>query len=124
MNLFELFTILGTVFFTVSGQIVLKYGASTLYFPNAFNVKEVFNLIFNNLTNFYFLGAISAAFIASIFWSLAIQRVNLSIAYPFMSLSFISIFLASYFIFKEPISIFQILALVLIIGGVTLMGMK
>jgi len=35
--------------------------------------------------------------------------MKLSVAYPFMSLSYVIVFLFSYFVFKETISIYQIL---------------
>jgi len=40
---------------------------------------------------------------------MVIQKMKLSIAYPFMSLSYVLVFLASYFIFKESINIYQII---------------
>ncbi len=113
-----------TVAGTVIGQIILKYGQSTLYFPKTWNIKEILLAVMNNVVNIYFILAIFFALIAALSWSFVIQRVNLSVAYPFMSLSYILIFLASYLLFRESINIYQIIGMLLIIMGLIFISLK
>jgi drug/metabolite transporter (DMT)-like permease len=51
---------------------------------------------------------------------LAIEREQLSFAYPFMALSFVLVPLASKFLFGEPISPLQYAGIVLVTIGVGL----
>lgn len=109
--------IAGTIVFTVYGQIVLKWRISKYEgLPPEFYAKLYFliKLIFDP---FIFSGLISA-FIASLFWMAAMTKFDISFAYPFMSLSFVLVFLFSIFLFNEPITIYKIIGLCLIVFGV------
>ena len=121
MNYLLIFiTILGTVI----GQIILKYGQSSLFYPKEWNIKQIFSALLNNLFSIYFILAILFALIGALAWSLVIQKFNLSFAYPFMSLTYILIFLACYFLFKEPINIYQIIGMACIVAGIIFIGLK
>jgi drug/metabolite transporter (DMT)-like permease len=71
------------------------------------------------LTDFSVLSGFAAAFLAGICWMLAIERLDLSIAYPFMALSFVLVPLGSTFFFGEVVPPMQWLGLGLIIAGVS-----
>ena len=109
--------ILGTIIFTVLGQLLLKwripyFGILPLLFLDkiAFLIKLLFD-------PFIFMGFLSA-FIASFFWMAAMTKVNLSFAYPFMGLNFVLVFVFSIILFKEPFSLYKIMGLSLIIIGI------
>jgi len=111
------FYIFSTILFTVYGQIVLKirivrYGE----LPAAFNEKLVF--LFKLFLDPWIISGFASAFIASLFWMAAMTKFEVSFAYPFMSLSFILVFLLSVYIFGETMTLGKILGLVLIIGGI------
>jgi drug/metabolite transporter (DMT)-like permease len=57
---------------------------------------------------------------ASVCWSLALQRTPLTIAYPFMALSFALVPLASVVFLRETLSWLQIVGIALIVLGVAL----
>ncbi len=109
--------ILGTVVFTVYGQLILKwrivkFGA----LPSPFIEKLIFlvKLIFDP---FIFSGFI-AAFIASLFWMGAMTKFELSYAYPFQSASFVLVFILSVFFFHESFSYYKLTGLCLIVSGI------
>lgn len=110
------FYIAGTVLLTVYGQIILKWRISKYgALPENLNDKLIF-LIKLFFDPFIFSGFISA-FIASLFWMAAMTKLELSIAYPFMSSAFILVFLFSVFLFQESINSYKIIGLILITSG-------
>jgi len=109
--------IFGTVLFTVYGQVILKwrignYGA----LPDLFQQKVLFLL--RLFIDPFILSGLLAAFIASLFWMAAMTKFDLSHAYPFMSLSFILVLILSGVFFNEPINIFKVVGLTLIVIGI------
>lgn len=55
-------------------------------------------------------------------WLLVLQRMEVGIAYPMLSLNFVLITLAAHFLFKESIDGRHWLGIALVIGGVVLLG--
>jgi|SaaInlStandDraft_3_1057020.scaffolds.fasta_scaffold00344_17 multidrug transporter EmrE-like cation transporter len=113
-----------TLISTVSWQLVLKLWQNTLYFPKELSFSEILIFIEKSIFNIYFLISVLLTFIWAITWILVIQKMKLSIAYPSMSLSYVLVFLASYYIFKENISLYQILWLFFIIIWVSFISIK
>ncbi|WP_408006212.1 EamA family transporter [Pseudalkalibacillus sp. A8] len=111
------FYIFGTIFFTVYGQLVLKWRIAKFgSLPEGWKDKLIFllQLLFDPLI---FSGFISA-FIASLFWMAAMTKFNISYAYPFMSLSFVLVFLLSVILFQEPVTVHKVVGLALIVIGI------
>lgn len=109
--------IAGTIFFTVYGQLVLKWRIAKYgSLPDDFYAKLyfLFKLLFDPLI----FSGFASAFIASLFWMAAMTKFQLSFAYPFMSLSFVLVFLFSIFLFREPLTLAKSIGLLLIIAGV------
>ncbi|HET7658631.1 MAG TPA: EamA family transporter [Bacillales bacterium] len=109
--------IFATILFTVYGQLILKWritGYGSL--PQDFAEKVIF-LLKLLLDPLVFSGFVSA-FIASLFWMAAMTKFNISYAYPFMSLSFVLVFLLSVFWFGEPVSLMKIVGLAFIVIGI------
>ena len=111
------FYIFLTIVLTVYGQIaikwqVLKAGA----LPEALPGKVSF--LFNLLLNPWVISAFAAALLASVFWMAAMTKLQLSHAYPFMSLAFVLILMASGFFFHEPVTPLKIAGIVLIVLGI------
>lgn len=111
------FYILGTVFFTVYGQLVIKWQMTkTLPLPAQLFDKLIFLLTM--FKNFWIISAFLAAFLAALCWMAAMTKFDLSFAYPFMSLSFVLVLVFSVTFFHEPINIAKIIGIICIIGGI------
>ena len=111
------FYIFGTIFFTVYGQIVLKWRiAGVGELPELTTAKVIFltKLLFDP---WIFSGFVSA-FIASFFWMAAMTKFDISYAYPFMSSAFVLVFLISVILFNEPATWQKIIGLFLIVAGI------
>lgn len=116
------FYIFGTIFFTVYGQLILKwrivkYGA----LPDAFSDKVVF--LFKLLFDPFIFSGFFAAFIASFFWMAAMTKFDVSHAYPIIvgGLAILTSVLAILFL-KESFNILKIVGLLLIVIGVYLLS--
>lgn len=111
------FYIFGTIFFTVYGQIVLKWrinGVGTL--PETLSAKILF--LFKLLFDPWIFSGFAAAFIASFFWMAAMTKFDISYAYPFMSGAFVLVFLISVVLFQEPLTWQKVIGLLLIVAGI------
>lgn len=110
--------IFGTLFFTVYGQIVLKWRLSGMkvILPEGFMDKIIYlvKLVFDP---FIFSGFVSA-FVASLFWMAAMTKFEITQAYPFMSLAPALIFVIGIFFMGETYSIGKLLGLILIMIGI------
>lgn len=111
------FYIFGTIFFTVYGQIVLKWrinGVGSL--PESFTDKIIF--LIKLLFDPWIFSGFFAAFVASFFWMAAMTKFDISYAYPFMSSAFVLVFLLSIVMFHEPASWQKIIGLIFIVIGI------
>ena len=111
--------ILGTIIFTVYGQIIIKWQVSNAGpFPADVTGKIWFLLLL--VLNPWVVSSLAAAFLAFLCWIAAMTKFDLSYAYPFVSLTFIFILLLSGLFFQEPITTYKVLGISLIIAGVIL----
>lgn len=90
------------ILLTLYGQVVVKWQVN-LIGSHPTGLSQNFAFLFRMVTNPWVLSGFAAAFGAAMAWMLAVSRLNLSYAYPFMSITFPSILLISYLLFKEPI---------------------
>ena len=113
--------IFGCVFFTVYGQLMLKWRLSLKgVMPDALLSKILF--LASAFLDPFVLSAFAAAFVASLFWMAAMTKFDVSFAYPFMSLAFVLVLLLSALFFQEPITVGKVAGMVLICSGILVMG--
>lgn len=109
--------IFGTIFFTVYGQIVLKWRINQVSaIPEAALEKALF--LVKLLVDPWIFSGFLAAFVASIFWMAAMTKFEISFAYPFMSSAFVLVFILSVVLFEESITPQKVIGLLLIIAGI------
>jgi len=58
--------------------------------------------------------------VSAFFWIIALSRVELSYAYPILSLGYVVIMLLSYWLFQENVSVLRILGTLLVVLGLCL----
>lgn len=110
-----------TIFFTVYGQLVLKWRLGTLTgIPAEFLPKVKFLVLM--LFDPWVFSGFFAAFLASIAWMAAISKMDLSHAYPFMSLNFVIVVVLSGWLLHEPITVPKILGVALIVAGTVIVA--
>ena len=101
------------------GQLLLKKGMNNLG-EMTLTVNELGTALWRMATNpFVFFGLLIYV-ISVVFWLVALSRVDLSYAYPFASLSYIIMLIASWLLFNEHISLMRIIGTLVICAGVWL----
>jgi drug/metabolite transporter (DMT)-like permease len=113
----ELSLLLISILAGVFGQFFLKIGALKL---GKVEMGNVLDRIFSIVLVPELLLGLSCYAIGAIFYILVLTRVNLSIAAPAISLSYIFSVLLGHFWFRESIVFNQIIGLAAISVGVTL----
>lgn len=110
--------ILGTIVFTVYGQLILKWRIPSYgMLPNSFSDKFLF--LFKLLLDPFIFSGFASAFIASFFWMAAVtNKVELSKAYPMTTIGLVLVFIFSIIFFKESLTAYKIIGMFLIISGV------
>ena len=114
--------VLISVLISVIGQILLKKGmleVGKFEFSGLSNILPQFLKAFSNpwvLAGFLFY------FLSSLFWIIALSKVDLSVAYPLLSCGYILVLLASWLFFKEPVTAIRWLGVLVIMAGVTLIS--
>ncbi len=110
-----------TILLTVYGQLVFKWRAGAAgQLPEDWDGKLQY--VGMLLLDPWILSGFAAAFLASLFWILAVSRLELSHAYPFMSLSFVLVFVFAAIFFHEALPPAKIIGLGLIVAGLVVAG--
>ena len=115
------FYIAATIFFTVYGQLALKYRMNTLEpFKDSIDIGLLEKIlhVFRLLLDPWIFSGFFAAFIASFFWILAMSKFEISYAYPFMSSAFVLVLVLSYYLFSENLSMQKIVGMIFIVLGI------
>ena len=103
--------------FTVFGQLLIKARA-LVHAASAADDGKLSYLV-SMFTDVRVLVGLGAAVMAAICWMLAIERLDVGYAYPFIALSFVLVPFGSTFLFGEALPPIQLLGLGLIVAGVT-----
>jgi drug/metabolite transporter (DMT)-like permease len=103
---------------TIYGQLIVK-GRSLVHAHIASKSHEIDYLV-AMFTDPWVLSGVGGVLVAGACWMLALQRLEIGFAYPFMALSFALVPIGSMLLFGEPLPKMQMLALALIMAGVTL----
>lgn len=113
------FYLFGTIIFTVLGQVILKWRVNKIKNIPIDTIEKIKFLI-NILLDPFVIIASFASFIAAFFWLDTLTKFELSVAYPFMSLSFVFVFGLSVIFLGESLNIYKIIGLFFILLGVIL----
>ena len=97
-----------------SGQILWKIGMSDIGPLSSVTLSTAWAVVINP----WVIGGLICYGLSTIFWLIALSRADLSYVYPFIALTFVIIFTASYLLFHEQISIQRISGAVIIIIGI------
>ncbi|OWY67598.1 EamA-like transporter family protein [cyanobacterium TDX16] len=118
MTLPEFGLFLISILASVAGQWLLKTGALKLGKVNATNM---FSHLLGILSTPELLVGLACYGMGAFFYILVLTRVNLSVAGPAASLSYVFSVILGYFVFRESIPFNQIIALGFIVAGVILL---
>lgn len=118
MSLVNFVLILLNTVILVAGQFLWKYGMMKTTFK--LDPLSIIKILFSP---FIFSGLVMYGF-ATILWLFILSRVPLSVAYPVQSIAYVLAVFGAYFVFHEPLSPTKIIGVILIILGVSLIGIS
>jgi len=113
--------ILVGVLLNAVAQILLKKGMLSIgYFE--FHFENFFPIIKKVTNNLYILSGLTSYVISVMIWLLVLARVEVSYAYPFLSVGYVVVTVMGYVIFQENLSWMRVIGIAVIIVGVLLLS--
>lgn len=110
-----------TVLLTSYGQLVLKWQVGVQATP-PFELMARWPPLLQLLLRPWVLSAFAAAFAASLCWMLALARLDLSRAYPFIALNFVFVCVVAVPLFGETMNASKLIGLGLIVAGLVVIS--
>jgi drug/metabolite transporter (DMT)-like permease len=105
-----------TVVLTSYGQAIVKWRVDEAgHLPDSLGAQTSFLLAL--AVDPWVLSAALAAFIAGLAWMAALTQLELSHAYPFVSVTFVLVLIMSALFFGESITVHKVAGMGLIVGG-------
>lgn len=105
------------ILMTNTGELLLKRGMSMMG-EMSLHPETLIPTLFRTFTNPFVFAGFVLVFGASIFWLAVLSRVDLSWAYPMLSLGYVVVVVLSAIFLNEPITVSRVLGVVIIIAGV------
>ena len=102
------------ILFASSGQILWKVGMTDIGPITSVSMGSFVSIV---LSPWVISGTLCYG-LSTVFWLIALSRADLSFVYPFISLTFVIIFIASFLLFHEQISAIRLLGAIIIISGI------
>ena len=103
------------------GQVLLKKGMGVIG-PMELNFSEFGNIVWSLISNFYIVGGLLTYGVSMLLWLTALSKLDLSFAYPFVSLGYVIMILASWLLFRENISLLRLVGCSVVILGVIIVS--
>ncbi len=117
MNLINFSLILTGVLLNAAAQLSLKAGTNTL---GIIGIKKghMFSVLYGIATQPYIIGGLTCYVFSVAIWIVALSRVDVSVAYPMLSIGYIVNAFAAWYLFGEMLSITKLVGIGIIIVGV------
>ena len=107
---------------SVYSQLVMK-SRSLVHSSGSSSSIDYLQYLIGMATDWRVLSAAGATFLAGVCWLLALQRLELGYAFPFMALSFVLVPASATLLLGEPLPVSQLLGLGLIVAGVSIQAL-
>ncbi len=121
MNLVSFSMILTGVMLNAAAQILMKTGTNAVgYFD--FSVANIVPVGWKLATEPHIIGAMACYVLGVVIWILALSRVQVSIAYPLLSLGYVVNAVAAWYLFNESFNPAKVIGMGVIILGVVIIS--
>jgi len=119
MTLINALLILLNTLILVSGQFLWKIGMTnrTVSFDSLGAIIRV-------MLSPYIISGLFLYGMATVLWLFILTKVPLSVAYPIQSIAYIIAVFGAYFFFQEEITLWKIIGVILIMAGVSFIGIS
>jgi len=106
----------------VIAQLAMKKGMNMV---GVVGLKDIFSeKVFSIVFQRYVLVGIVLYFLAAMIWLVILSQAELSFVYPLISIGYIITAILSWFLFKENLTLFRVVGILLICSGVYLIVLK
>jgi multidrug transporter EmrE-like cation transporter len=113
--------ILVGVLLNAFAQLLLKKGMLSIgYFE--IQCQSLLPMVRKVATNFYILLGLGSYVVSVAIWLVVLARVEVSYAYPFLSVGYVFVTLMGYYIFQENVSWMRVIGIAVVIVGVILLS--
>ena len=121
MNLISFSLIFAGVMLNVAAQLMIKAGTNSIgYFE--FSRNNILPIGVRLATEPHIIGAIACYALSVVIWMLALSRVQVSIAYPLLSMGYVVNVVAAWWFFNESINPAKVAGISVIILGVIIIS--
>lgn len=110
----DIYIILFSILLGAVGQIAFKFGAV--------RIPDTGSLLVKMIAAWPILAGLGLYGVSTLLWIYALRTVELSYAYPLISLGYVLVFIASFFLFHEAIGLLRLGGMVLILAGIVLVA--
>jgi multidrug transporter EmrE-like cation transporter len=105
------------VLFNAAAQLLLKAGTNSVG-AFAFNRENILPVGWQLASEPHIMAGLSCYVISVVVWVLALSRVEVSIAYPMVSIGYLVNAIAAWYLFGEALSVTRLVGIGVIILGV------
>lgn len=112
--------ILSSVTLNAFAQLFIRQGMLKLG-NISMSIDELWNMIIKSITNIYIWAGMTSYAISILLWMVVLSKVNVSLAYPFLSIGYIVTAVIAYFAFGEPITVQKVAGIFIICIGVVVL---
>jgi multidrug transporter EmrE-like cation transporter len=117
MNAISFALVLFGVLLNAAAQLLLKAGTNSIgHFE--FSSANLVPIGWKVATQPYILGGLMCYAISVVVWIMALSRVEVSIAYPMLSIGYVVNAIAAYLLFGEAVGIQRLVGIAIIVVGV------
>lgn len=114
------YLILGiSILLAVTGQLLMKKGMMEF---GAFPITQLIQNLIPMFLNPYVFFGFACFGLSSIFWLVVLSRLELSLVYPMVAVAYVLVGVASWFFFKENLTLMRWAGILVIILGVFLIS--
>ena len=121
MKALEFGLIVFGVMLNAAAQLLLKAGTRTIG-QFEFSAANIWPIGWSLATNPHIVGGLSCYVVSVVVWIMALSRVEVSVAYPMLSLGYVVNALFAWWLFGEAITVTRIVGMGVIIIGVYLVA--
>ena len=117
MNLLSFNLVLLGVLLNAAAQLLLKAGTNAIgHFT--FSTENILPIGMKIASEPHILGGLACYVISVVVWIMALSRVEVSIAYPMLSIGYLVNAIAAWYLFGEAVTIMRMTGIGIIIVGV------
>lgn len=116
-----IFFVLTSIGLNVLGQLAFK--TEMLRFGEiAFHPSRFFQIGIQVFSRPLIVLGVFLYAVSAFFWIIAISKLELSFAYPMLSIGYVLIFFLSVWLFREPFTITRLIGTIIVCGGLILVA--